>query len=190
LLFKHGFAIPHIFSFIKLDEFVVMPNHVHGIIIIDKPVNPDLPACRGAIYRDSGVNNCVSAINNRDSDINNCNSAINNRDSDINNRDSCDENALIDKGVAINRASTDGDTLKSPGGITGKKNPMLHDNLSRIIRWYKGRVAFESHQVDACFDWQPRFYDHIIRNEQEYLNISHYISNNPRNWREDKFFKK
>lgn len=31
--------IPNHFAFAFLDEFVVMPNHVHGIIIIDKPDN-------------------------------------------------------------------------------------------------------------------------------------------------------
>jgi len=30
-------AIPGHFPFVKLDEFVIMPNHVHGIIILDKP---------------------------------------------------------------------------------------------------------------------------------------------------------
>ena len=30
------FDIPHHFPFVKLGEFVVMPNHIHGIIIIDK----------------------------------------------------------------------------------------------------------------------------------------------------------
>ncbi len=30
-------AIPEHFPFVKLGEFVIMPNHVHGIIIIDKP---------------------------------------------------------------------------------------------------------------------------------------------------------
>jgi putative transposase len=29
--------IPKHFPYVLLDEFVVMPNHVHGIIIIDKP---------------------------------------------------------------------------------------------------------------------------------------------------------
>lgn len=29
--------IPEHFSFVALDEFVVMPNHVHGIIFINKP---------------------------------------------------------------------------------------------------------------------------------------------------------
>lgn len=34
---KHWNEIPEHFPFVNLDEFVVMPNHVHGIIIIDKP---------------------------------------------------------------------------------------------------------------------------------------------------------
>lgn len=29
--------IPEHFPFVVLDEFVVMPNHVHGIVVIDKP---------------------------------------------------------------------------------------------------------------------------------------------------------
>jgi len=31
--------IPNHFSFVVLDEFVIMPNHIHGIIIIDKRDN-------------------------------------------------------------------------------------------------------------------------------------------------------
>jgi putative transposase len=33
-------AIPKHFPFVKLGEWIVMPNHVHGIIIIDKPAPP------------------------------------------------------------------------------------------------------------------------------------------------------
>jgi len=36
--------IPHHFPHFTLDEFVIMPNHVHGIVLIEKPyvaVNPD-----------------------------------------------------------------------------------------------------------------------------------------------------
>ena len=32
--------IPEHFTFVKLGAFIVMPNHVHGIIIIDKPAVP------------------------------------------------------------------------------------------------------------------------------------------------------
>src|SRR6056297_1312172 len=38
--------IPEKFPFAKLDEFIVMPNHVHGIIEIDKSLK-----CRHAINR-------------------------------------------------------------------------------------------------------------------------------------------
>jgi len=33
---KYWFEIPEHFPFIKLDEFVIMPNHIHGIIEIAK----------------------------------------------------------------------------------------------------------------------------------------------------------
>ena len=33
---RFWFEIPNHFPFVQLGEFVVMPNHVHGIIIIDK----------------------------------------------------------------------------------------------------------------------------------------------------------
>lgn len=34
---KYWLEIPEHFPFVKLDVHVVMPNHVHGIVIIDKP---------------------------------------------------------------------------------------------------------------------------------------------------------
>ena len=33
---KYWLEIPEHFPFVKLDAHVVMPNHVHGIVIIDK----------------------------------------------------------------------------------------------------------------------------------------------------------
>src|ERR1035437_1544408 len=33
---KYWYEIPQHFKFIDLDAFVVMPNHIHGILIIDK----------------------------------------------------------------------------------------------------------------------------------------------------------
>ena len=33
---KYWHEIPAHFPFVKLDAFIVMPNHIHGIIIIDK----------------------------------------------------------------------------------------------------------------------------------------------------------
>ena len=74
------------------------------------------------------------------------------------------------------------------GGFAGEKNPMLNENLSRIVRWYKGRTTFEARKIHADFAWQTRFHDHIIRNETDYQNIAEYIVANPSRWLEDKFY--
>lgn len=37
--------------------------------------------------------------------------------------------------------------------------------------------------------WQRNYYEHIIRNEVEYLKISEYIENNPILWEKDIYFK-
>ena len=38
--------------------------------------------------------------------------------------------------------------------------------------------------------WQRSFYEHIIRNEDDYRKIAEYIENNPAKWEEDRFFAK
>ncbi len=35
--------------------------------------------------------------------------------------------------------------------------------------------------------WQRNYYEHIIRTEKAYQNISNYINQNPKNWDSDKF---
>lgn len=36
--------------------------------------------------------------------------------------------------------------------------------------------------------WQRNYYEHVIRNEREYIEIIQYINNNPINWNKDKYF--
>ena len=36
--------------------------------------------------------------------------------------------------------------------------------------------------------WHRNYYEHIIRDEKSYRNISKYIVNNPAKWRDDRFF--
>ena len=83
---------------------------------------------------------------------------------------------------AINRVSTG---HSGEGGITGQHNPMLHDNLSRIIRWYKGRTTFACRKFNPDFRWQPRFWDRIIRDPAEWERITQYIDTNPAHWAQD-----
>ena len=122
---KYWYEIPEHFPFVHLGEFVVMPNHVHGIIIIDNPVDGDINA---------NV-----------------------------------ETRLI---ASLPPASPPNAETKIPGGITGHKNPMIQENISRIMRWYKGRCSFEIRKINPDFEWQPRFHDHIIRNNESFEHIT------------------
>ena len=36
--------------------------------------------------------------------------------------------------------------------------------------------------------WQRNYYEHVIRNENEYIKILEYIENNPFDWKNDKYF--
>ena len=136
---KFWLEIPQYFPFVELGSFVVMPNHIHGILIVDK--NADIP--------------------------------------DIN---------VETQFIAPPAAQSPPYQEKISGGFSKQKNPMLTENISRIIRWYKGRCTFEMRKIDTDFYWQTRFYDHIIRNAQSFEQIQTYIENNPLNWENDKFY--
>ena len=61
------------------------------------------------------------------------------------------------------------------------------NTVSSIIGGYKSVVTRNAHLLNPSFDWQYRFHDHIIRNDQEYQRINDYIENNPQKWYEDQF---
>jgi putative transposase len=63
-------------------------------------------------------------------------------------------------------------------------------NLASIIRGYKSAVTtFARKSGNTGFNWQTRFYDHIIRNSVSFKNIQNYIIKNPLNWETDKFYE-
>jgi len=60
-------------------------------------------------------------------------------------------------------------------------------SISTIIRSYKSIVTKHARKINPAFAWQPRFYDHIIRNDESYGRIRQYITENPKNWEKDRF---
>lgn len=60
-------------------------------------------------------------------------------------------------------------------------------NLGSIMRGFKSAVTMYALDHNIVFGWQTRFYDHIIRDYDEYRRIANYIQNNPDNWEDDKF---
>jgi REP element-mobilizing transposase RayT len=116
---KYFKEIPNHFKNTEIDEFIIMPNHGHGIIIINDFV---------------GTRDRVS--------------------------------------------------LRSFGKIE-------KHSLSIIINQYKGSVSRFAHKNDFDdFCWHPRFYEHIIRNDNDLHRIRTYIRNNPLKWELDEYYNK
>ncbi len=105
--------IPNHFPAIELDYYVIMPNHVHGIIIINEKL-----------------------------------------------------------------------TVETPHGAS------LHlPTLGEIINQFKGSVKRWANKNSYNeFAWQPRFFDHIIRNEKSLFAIRKYIMLNPLKWAIDEYY--
>ena len=61
-------------------------------------------------------------------------------------------------------------------------------SLSSVLRSYKSAVTRYANQNKLEFGWQPRFHDHIVKEDDEYNPVFEYISDNPHNWQEDKFY--
>ncbi|CAN5547592.1 transposase [soil metagenome] len=62
-------------------------------------------------------------------------------------------------------------------------------NLASVIRGFKSSVTSASKKLGySGFAWQPGYYDHIIRNYEDFQKIHEYIITNPENWKKDKFY--
>ena len=154
--------IPEINDNVAVSEFVVMPNHVHMIVIVDNPIEwPDderLPQCdsptaqNGNMMHESGTVG-LSYHGSR-----------------------WDESTIDDFQQDIN------EEMQRRSNCCGR--------LSRIIGQCKSAVTKYANEHDISFAWQPRFHDHIIRNFTEMNHIALYIQHNPMKWELDRFYKK
>lgn len=84
-----------------------------------------------------------------------------------------------------NKKNIPPNNLLGKGGFAGEKNPMLSNNMSTVIRWFKGKCTYGIRKFNKDFSWQDRFYDNIIRDAVSFQNIENYIINNPKNWDTD-----
>ena len=111
---------------ITLDEYIIMPNHFHAIIVIGKNSFNSLSKQQQGDRRDAMP--CVS-----------------------------------------------GNEQHNQFGSQQK-------NLPSVIRGFKTSVTRRARQTQPDFAWQPRYYDHIIRDDYDWMRIREYIQNNPTQW--------
>ena len=97
------------------------------------------------------------------------------------------------------RPVTDGcpetDGHPEPKPQYGPDNKKYHASLFDMMDWFKTMTTNEyirgvKNKNWSRFEkrlWQKRYWDHIIRDERSYINISGYIKTNPAKWDADKF---
>jgi len=122
---------------VQLDKYIIMPDHVHGIVIIKGEGIYKLVNTCGALYRDIVRYNC------------NKNNTL----------------PLVNKDLSYRMSR-----------ISPKP-----DSLSTIIRSYKSAVSKTAHESGYKeFKWQSRYYDQIIKTNEQLFAIQKYIINNPK----------
>jgi len=170
---------------LMMDEFVIMPNHVHGIIFINENKfnsggvamdnTGEYKKPSGEEMQDEGDDNPTG----RDAMQIEGEGKLTRRDAM-----QMEEEGNLTRRDAMHRVSTDKNTIENYSNRFGPQRK----NLSSIIRGYKSAVTTFARKNNLPFNWQERFYERIIRNADEYYAIKKYILLNIENWEEDNLF--
>jgi len=80
------------------------------------------------------------------------------------------------------------------GEHTEQKGGHIGPPLHHVVQWFKTMTSNEYIRGVKQFGWrrftkrfwQRNYWEHIIRNENEYIKLSDYIKNNPLTWNDDK----
>ena len=205
---------------VELDEYIVMPNHIHGIVIIhsdnvgtgnDK--NNDLFGIKNGSVENNDVQG-VADVGSGGHDVGSGGHDVGSgvvvvvetlhatslRSQQSTSPPSTSPPSTLQQSTSSPPSTSSPQSTQStttPPAVpqqTGK-NQIMADispkpgSLSVIVRSYKSAVTKHAHRLGFQFAWQPRFHDHIIRNQDEFERIRQYIINNPKNWNNDKFYQ-
>ena len=89
------------------------------------------------------------------------------------------DDSVVAVGAGASPAATNTKTI---GDIVGAYKSLVANDCLKIFKQkYPGKMMEKL--------WQRNYFEHIIRDEQSYQRISDYIINNPKKWKDDKFYK-
>ncbi len=177
--------LPERFTNMELDVFQIMPNHMHGIIVLTDAVG-------------AGFTPALNTTNTPAPNTTNIPDRNNTTTPDHNDAVAHDDNAIVynDDSVAhydnsimdeIRAGASPAPTRnsKSVGDIVGAYKSLVANECLKIFKQKWAEVNPAPYMGKL---WQRNYYEHIIRNEQSYQRISDYIINNPVKWKDDKFY--
>ena len=161
--------IPNHFPNVILHEFIIMPNHVHGIIELVGANNysPDKISQEFNSPENNLPENQLTKIgNNHLNGVGNDLNEIGAKNDGVGNHGA--------KNVSINHGAKNVSPLRghSPSKTIGS-----------IVRGYKiGVTNWFRYNGNSEKIWQRNYWEHIIRDEQSCHRIAEYIINNPAKW--------
>jgi len=184
-------AIPEHMPHVDIGEFVVMPNHVHGIVVIrDRLVVPvgadhDRPGIAPDNYRPDTMPDHDTMP----------------RPDTIPVPDPTTQTGMEtanDGNTATAQMRADHDRPQrppTPDAPSKRIMPIVPvGSLGRIVRAYKSAVTRLAYR-DGLLPhgtpvWQRNYWDRVIRDDGEHERIAKYIRDNPMNWKGDRFNKR
>ncbi len=153
---------------IRLNAFVVMPNHIHAILILNG----------GYIDDNESLSVSVETSIENDGIFGNTGNFGN-----IGNG-----NTVLGTGHAL-YLKPQPQPQPQPKSIGQNRYQNIGKNsVSSIIVSYKSAVTKHARRLGYTFEWQRLYYDHLIQNEYSFNHISTYIKNNVKKWEEDRFY--
>lgn len=168
IAYNEWIKLPGRFPNVKLDVFQIMPNHMHGIIILTNVGAGFTPAPNNTkMIVGAGL---APALNDG---------------TEITGRARVNPAPTNDTGDGIDRAGASPARTTAPtiGDIVGAYKSLVAKGCLDI---FKQQHAPSTPRMGKL--WQRDYFEHIIRDEQSYQNIVKYIIENPGNWKEDRFY--
>ncbi len=140
---------------IKLDEFIIMPNHIHGIVQI-------VGANGGSPFHNGGSLECANGNNI---------TRANNRSTRANGRSPLHSHVHSPKNANENNNARM--KQKSISSLIAGYKSVVTKQINKL------------RNMPCVPIWQRNYYEHIIRNEISLNKIREYIINNPIKWQYD-----
>jgi len=168
--------IPTHFPSVELDAFVIMPNHVHGIVVItDAPQTTCAAKTTGSISRGSEI---VIPCKGEASAAKTIGPMVRGPGIMISRKGE----ASVPFHVHEERPRSDASPLRQ------RPNGTQPGSLSAVVQNFKSistRRMNAARGAPGTSVWQRNYYEHVVRNEQELAAIREYIQANPARWDDD-----
>jgi REP element-mobilizing transposase RayT len=154
--------IPSHFPHVALDAFVIMPNHVHGILwIVETPPTTGAAGTMGTVETVETVG-AVGAVGAKN----------------FSPLPPSQPSPLPPPRPSSQPSDISSDAVPRPHGTSKTIGSVVRGFKIGVTKWFR-------HYTTIYTVWQRNYYEHIIRDDDGLARIRDYIQSNPQRWADD-----